>query len=320
MKKILVTGGTGFCGSYLCKMYLDRGYEVYGIKRWRSPQENIKYLDIINKVKWVEGDIVDSHSVDKVIKKIKPDVIHHLAAQSSVKNSWVYPVKTIQVNMIGTLNIFEAVREYCPDCIIHVASTSEVYGIPKKEEIPIKETMLPRPCSPYGVSKLAMDTLSSQYVESYGLKIVITRAFNHTGAGENELIVCSAFARQVARVEKGLQDAILHGNLDSYRDFTDVEDICRAYMVAVDKCDYGIPYNICSGNKIKIEEMLNTLIKLSTVPYIYRKTDPKRMRPSDLCLLQGDATKFKVKTGWRPQKSFLGETLPQILDYWRKRV
>ena len=100
MRKILVTGGTGFCGSYLCKMYLERGYEVYGIKRWRSPQENIKYLGIINKVKWVEGDITDSHSVDKVIKKIKPDVIHHLAAPSSVKNSLVYPVKTIKVNMI----------------------------------------------------------------------------------------------------------------------------------------------------------------------------------------------------------------------------
>jgi len=318
--KILITGATGFVGARLCKMYLENtDHQIFGMRRWRSPMNLIKYYGIENQINWVECDLTDAHAVQKVIKTIKPDIIHHLAAQSFVQTSWLYPVHTMNVNIIGSLNLFEAVKEYAPNCVVQIASTSEVYGIPKPEELPITEKMLPRPCSPYGVSKYAMDTLASQYVASYNLKIVITRAFNHSGIGRGEVFVDSNFAKQIAEIEKGIRTPIIkHGNLDAYRDFTDIDDICRAYMVAVEKCDYGTPYNICSGNKIQIKEVLKNLINIAQV-HIDTEQDPTRMRPSDLWLLQGDATKFKNKTGWKPIKSY-SQTLEEMLNYWRQNV
>jgi len=317
-KRVLITGCTGFVGSYLAKLYLEKGnYKVYGTKRWRSPMDMIKHHGIEDKIIWCECDLTDAHSVQKTIKEVRPNIIHHLAAQSYVRTSWVYPVKTMQVNIIGSLNLFEAIKEYVPNCVVQVASTSEVYGIPTKKELPIKETMLPRPCSPYGVSKYAMDTLASQYVASYGLNIVITRAFNHSGAGRGEVFVISSFAKQIAEIEKGKREpVIMHGNLGAYRDFTDVVDICRAYYLAIKKCEYGTPYNVCSGNKIKIQGLLNKMIKMSKVK-ITAQQDPHRMRPSDLWVLQGDPTKFKKVTGWQPKKDF-DITLQETLDFWRK--
>lgn len=320
MKKVLITGATGFVGSRLCRMYLDTtDYEVYAIKRWRSPLDLVTYYKLENSVKWLECDLTDAHSVQKVVKEVKPDIIHHLAAQSFVRTSWTYPVHTMNVNIIGSLNLFEAIKEYIPNCVVQIASTSEVYGIPQPEELPIQETMLPRPCSPYGVSKYAMDTLAAQYVVSYGLKIVITRAFNHSGTGRGDVFVDSNFAKQIAEIEKGIRKPVIkHGNLDAYRDFTDVDDICRAYILAVEKCAYGTPYNICSGNKIKIEDVLIKLIHMSEVP-ITTEVDPERMRPSDLWILEGDSTKFREKTGWKPIKNY-DETLTDMLKYWRERV
>jgi GDP-4-dehydro-6-deoxy-D-mannose reductase len=164
-----------------------------------------------------------------------------------------------------------------------------------------------------------MDTLAAQYVASYKLKIVITRAFNHSGTGRGDVFVDSNFAKQIATIEKGLSEPVIrHGNLEAYRDFTDVDDICRAYIVAVEKCDYGTPYNICSGNKIKIADVLTELIDMAEVP-IKTEVDPERMRPSDLWILQGDSTKFRYKTGWSPLKNY-EQTLNDMLKYWRERA
>lgn len=315
MRKVLITGATGFAGARLARMYVDKGDTVFAIKRWRSPLDLVKHYKLENEVKWIECDITDSHSTQKAIKEVQPDIIHHLAAQSFVQTSWNYPVHTMNVNIIGSLNIFEAVKEYVPKCVVQIASTSEVYGIPKK--LPITEEMLPRPCSPYGVSKYAMDRLASQYYDSFGIKIVITRAFNHSGTGRGDVFVDSSFAKQIAEIEKGLREPIIkHGNLDAYRDFTDVDDICRAYILSVERCEFGTPYNICSGNKIQILDVLKELITMSKVP-IRTEQDPSRMRPSDLWVLQGDSSKFREKTGWKPLKTYT-ETLQDMLDFWRK--
>ena len=320
MKKVLITGATGFVGSRLCRMYLDTtDYKVYGIRRWRSPEDLIKYYHLEEEVTWLECDLTDAHSVQKVVKEVRPDIIHHLAAQSFVRTSWTYPVHTMNVNIIGSLNLFEAIKEYVPNCVVQIASTSEVYGIPQPEELPIDEKMLPRPCSPYGVSKYAMDTLAAQYVVSYHLKMVITRAFNHSGTGRGDVFVDSNFAKQIAEIEKGIRKPVIkHGNLDAYRDFTDVDDICRAYMVAIEKCAYGTPYNICSGNRIKIEDVLKELIAMAEIP-IETEQDPSRMRPSDLWILEGNSSKFREKTGWKPEKGYT-QTLKDMLKFWRERV
>lgn len=314
--KVLVTGGTGFVGSHLLDLYLEKeNVELYSIKRRRANIDNVKH--IMDKVNWYDCDITDAYSVEHTIQKIKPDVIFHLAAQSFVPASWMYPIRTVEVNVLGSLNILEAVRKFIPECIVQVASSSEVYGIPKV--LPISEiNTIPEPVSPYGVSKLAMDRFAVQYHRSYGIKTVITRAFNHSGPRRGEEFVCSSFAKQIAEIEKGKRKIIKVGNLDAKRDFTDVRDIVNAYSLAINKCDYGIPYNIASGRIISIKEILNILLNYSQIK-IEVVEDPERLRPSDLHTLQGNATRFIEKTNWKSQYK-LEQTLLDLLEYWRRRV
>lgn len=315
--RILITGGTGFVGSHLLDFYLatQPDTELHSIKRRRANVDNVKH--ITNKVYWHDCDITDLHAVEYIIQKIKPDIIYHLAAQSFVPASWIYPVRTIEVNVIGSVNIFEAVRKFCPECIIQVASSSEIYGIPKI--LPItEENTIPEPVSPYGVSKLAMDRFAVQYHKSYGLKTVITRAFNHGGIRRGSEFVCSSFAKQIAEIEKGKRDIIHVGNLEASRDFLDIRDVITAYFLSISKCDYGTPYNIASGKIVTIQCLLDTMISFSKKD-IKIKQDPERMRPSDLHTLQGDATKFMEKTGWRPQYC-IERTWLDILNYWREIV
>lgn len=198
-------------------------------------------------------------------------------------------------------------------------NSSEEYGLVKKNEVPVDEDGPFRPLSPYGVSKVAMDLLGFQYYRSYGMKIIRTRAFNHTGPRRAETFVCSSFAKQIAEIEKGLKDPVIHvGNLEAKRDFTDVRDIVRAYVLAVQKCNPGEAYVIASGRARKISRVLEMLTKLSKVRVSVQQ-DPERMRPSDVPILQGDSSKFRRKTGWEPKIPFK-KTLKDILDYWRERV
>lgn len=322
--RILITGITGFVGSHLVD-FVEQNHpdvEIFGIKRWRSKTENVDLKD--TKVKYCECDIKDAHNVDQVIGDIRPDKIFHLAAQSFVPSSWDSPSETFNTNIIGQCNIFEAVRKikntgYQP--AIQIACSSEEYGLVKPDETPIKETNPLRPLSPYAVSKVAQDFMGYQYFKSYGLNIIRTRAFNHSGPRRGEVFVDSNFAKQVASIEKKLQDPIIKvGNLDSIRDFTDVRDIVRAYWLATEKCEPGEVYNICSGKKFVIKEMLNTLISNSTVKDIKIEPDPTRMRPSDVPILIGDYSKFREQTGWTPEISYLEKTLPDTLEYWRENI
>ncbi len=317
MKKALITGITGFVGSHLAEFLLSGGYEVYGTVRPRSSTENIQHLK--NKVKLVEIDIADAHSVLKAVGDIRPDFIFHLAAQTFVPSSWNAPTETLSVNIMGTLNILEAVRKQDTETRIQIAGSSEEYGKVYREEVPITENNPLRPMSPYGVSKVAADMLAVQYHMSYGLKTVVTRAFNHTGPRRGESFVTSNFAKQIAMIEKGKQDPVIsHGNLEAQRDFSDVRDVVRAYELALLKCNFGEAYNICSGKSMKIKDMLDTLLTLSPAK-ITTAFDEHRARPSDVEILCGDCTKFQKKTGWKPTIPF-EKTMEDLLNYWRSRV
>jgi GDP-4-dehydro-6-deoxy-D-mannose reductase len=316
MKKALITGITGFAGSHLAEHLLDKGFEVHGTDRWRSKRDNIKHIK--DDLHLVNADIRDGHSLDNVIAETRPDYIFHLAAQSFVAMSWLAPSDTMETNVIGTIHLFEAVRKAGINPVIHVAGSSEEYGLVYPDEVPIKEENPLRPLSTYGVSKVAVDRLAYQYYKSYGLKTIVTRGFNHTGPRRGDVFVTSTFAKQIAEIEKGKEPVMYVGNLEAKRDFTDVRDMVRAYLLAVQKCEPGEVYNVCSGNAIKISELLDLLLSM-TKKKIKVRQDPERMRPSDVEILQGDCSKFRKKTGWKPTIPF-EKTIEDLLNYWRERV
>jgi len=318
--RVLITGITGFAGSHLAEYILQQhpGVEIYGIRRWRSRIENIEHL--LDKVQVIECNLVDSSSVKTLIADVRPDRIFHLAAQSFVPSSWNAPAESLTTNIIGQLNVFEALRESkLFDCRVQIAGSSEEYGMVYPDEVPIRETNPLRPLSPYAVSKVGQDYLAYQYFMSYGIKAVRTRGFNHTGPRRGEVFVCSNFSRQAVEIEKKKRPpVILVGNLDARRDFTDVRDMVRAYWMSLESCEAGDVYNISSGNAISIHDLLNMVIGMTGLQ-IEVKQDPSRLRPSDVPLLQGDCSKFMKATGWKPEIPFQ-KTLADIMDYWRERI
>jgi len=316
--KALITGISGMAGSHLAEYMLDRGdVEVTGTIKWRSNMENIVHLT--DRIKLHECDIRDAHAVKTVVSETRPDYIFHLAAQSYVQFSWRAPSETLGTNILGELNIFEAVRELKLDSRIHIAGSSEEYGMVRPDEVPIKECNPLRPLSPYGVSKVAQDLLGYQYFKSYGLKIVRTRAFNHTGPRRGDVFVTSNFAKQIVEIEKGRRKPVIQvGNLDAVRDFLDVRDVARAYYLALEKGTPGEVYNIASGKGYKIREMLDKLLEFAKVR-IKIEVDPDRLRPSDVELLIGSAEKFQAATGWKPEIPF-DRTLEDLVNYWRGRI
>lgn len=316
--RVLITGITGFAGSHLADCLLPRGdTEVHGIDRWRSKTENIDHLK--GKISMHECDIRDASSVRSVIESVRPDRIFHLAAQSFVPTSWSAPAETLTTNIVGQLNVFEAVRQLEIKPRIQVAGSSEEYGLVHPEELPIKEANPLRPLSPYAVSKVGQDLLGFQYFMSYKMHVVRTRGFNHTGPRRGEVFAESDFAQQIARIEVGLQEPVLRvGNLQTKRDFTDVRDMVEGYWLALEKGAPGEVYNICSGRSFSIGELLEMLIGFSSAK-VRVAEDPARLRPSDVPFLQGDCSKFSQATGWRPRFS-IETTLRDLLDYWRQKV
>lgn len=316
--KILITGVSGFVGSHLADHLLAEGkHEIFGSIKWRSDRKNI--LHIQDKLKLCECDIKDAFAMNTLISEIKPDRIFHLAAQSYVPFSWRAPQETLTTNVIGEVNLFEAVRQAGIDPLIHIAGSSEEYGMVYPEEIPIKETNPLRPLSPYGVSKVAQDLLGFQYFKSYGLKIVRTRAFNHTGPRRAVVFATSNFAKQIIEIKEGKREPVMYvGNLDAVRDFLDVRDVARAYRLVLEKGTPGEVYIIASGKGVKIKEMLEKLVALSQVD-LEIKEDPERLRPSDVELLIGSSEKFQKATGWKPEIPF-DKTLKDLLDFWQKQI
>jgi GDP-mannose 4,6-dehydratase len=317
--KILITGITGFVGSHLAEyiLNLNEGHKIYGLCRWRSPRENL--VNIFNKVNLVEADLLDQGGLIRHFEAIKPDVIFHLAAQSYVMTSFNTPVQTLWTNVIGTTNLLEAIRITGIDPIIHICSSSEVYGQVRKEDVPITETCPLRPASPYAVSKVGEDMVALQYWLSYKLKTIRTRMFTHTGPRRGDVFVLSSFSKQIAATELGLNDPVIKvGNLESIRTFCDVRDAVRAYWILVNKCNPCEVYNIGGNRTMTVGEALELMLSQSNVKFDI-KVDPQLVRPSDVTLQIPCTDKFRNETGWEPEIS-LEKTIADMLDYWRDEL
>ncbi|MBW7990136.1 MAG: GDP-mannose 4,6-dehydratase [Planctomycetes bacterium] len=319
--RVLITGITGFVGSHLAEFILENhaDVEVAGFIRWRSPKVNIE--DILGKVALYYGNLQDFPSVRNMLASYKPDVIFHLAAQSYVDFSFLAPIDTLETNIVGTCNLLETVKQlkqsdlYNP--VIHVCSSSEVYGQVTEDEVPIKESNPLRPASPYAVSKVGEDMLALQYWSSWEIKTIRSRMFTHTGPRRGEVFVVSNFAKQIAMIEAGLAEPTVKvGNLNSVRTFSDVRDAVRAYWLLVNKCSPGDVYNIGGVETMPISQMLDRLLKLSTAKNIKVEVDPARLRPSDVTLQIPCVDKFHKATGWKPEIKF-NKTLKDTLGYWR---
>jgi len=317
--KVLITGITGMVGSHLAEYFLSSfpEIEVHGLVRWRSPLRNIQ--KILPRVRLHQGDLRDLNSLVVLLREVRPDRIHHLAAQSYVDMSFVAPADTLNSNIIGTVNLMDAVRIVGISPRIHICSSSEVYGQVLPDEVPIKESTPLRPASPYAVSKVGEDMIAFQYGLSYRLDLVRTRMFTHTGPRRGDVFAESSFARQIAEIELNRQNGPVRvGNLDSVRTLADVRDAVRAYKLLLDKCPGGEVYNIGGNETMTVGDILKTLKSLARVP-IDHVVDPARLRPSDVTLQIPDTSKFHSATGWQPQIP-ARQTLSDLLDYQRDCV
>ncbi|MDD5070030.1 MAG: GDP-mannose 4,6-dehydratase [Candidatus Omnitrophica bacterium] len=316
---IVITGVTGFVGSHLAEyiLNLDQNHKIFGMCRWRSPRDNL--IDIYDKINLFDADLCDLGSMIRQFKEIKPDIVFHLAAQSYVVTSFNSPVHTLWTNAIGTTNLLEAVRITEIDPVIHVCSSSEVYGQVTEDDLPITEQCPLRPASPYAVGKVSEDMIASQYFLSYGMKTIRTRMFTHTGPKRGDVFVMSAFSKQIAAIELGLKEPVVRvGNLESVRTFCDVRDAVRAYWLLVNKCKPGEVYNIGGNRTMTVGEALDIMLASSTAsPKV--KVDPKLLRPSDVTLQIPCIDKFKADTGWQPEIP-LEKTIEDMLIFWREEL
>jgi GDPmannose 4,6-dehydratase/GDP-4-dehydro-6-deoxy-D-mannose reductase len=316
---ILITGITGMVGSHLAEYALQHHpeAEVHGLVRWRSPLDNIRA--ILPRVKLHQAELRDLHSLVKLLREVRPDWIFHLAAQSYVTTSFDLPADTLHTNVIGTTNLLDAIRIVGIDPRVHICSSSEVYGQVTAEEVPITEKNPFRPASPYAVSKVGEDMIALQYFLSYKIKTLRTRMFTHTGPRRGPVFAESAFAKQIAEIEAGVQSGPVRvGNLHSVRTLADVRDAVRAYWMLMEKGEPGEVYNIGGEETMTIGELLDKLKGMAKCP-IEHVVDPALLRPSDVTLQIPDIGKFKKATGWKPQISAT-QTLLDLLNYHREIV
>jgi GDP-4-dehydro-6-deoxy-D-mannose reductase len=318
-KKVLITGISGSGGSYLAEhiIYNHPEIEVHGITRWHSTTSTSNLNNVIDKVSLHETDLTDLSSVINTLKRVKPDGILHIASYANVRAAFATPLAVLQNNIMGTANLFEAIRLVEIDPVIQLCSTSEVYGKVDPENVPIKEDCPINAVNPYSVSKITQDMLGHSYYLSYGMKIICTRMFAYLNPRRSDLFA-SSFALQVARIEAGLQDVLLHGNLDSTRTLIDVRDAMESYWVALTKGKVGESYNIGGKTVIKVGEFLELLKKMANCD-IPSQVDQKLLRPVDITLQIPDTSKFELQTGWYPKYSF-EKSVSHLLDFCRKKI
>jgi GDP-4-dehydro-6-deoxy-D-mannose reductase len=270
-------------------------------------------------VQMQQADLCDAAAVQQVVAHVQPRVLFHLAGQTFVPESFRDPATTLTTNMLAQLHICQAVLEHCPACRVLVTSSNEVYGMVRPEDVPLDETAPLQPASPYGVSKASQDLLALQYHLSHGLDVVRVRPFNHIGPRQNERFVAASFAQQVAQIEQGQMPPVLRvGDLSAQRDFTDVRDMVRAYLLAVEHAAAGDVYNIGTGAPVAVRHLLDTLLAASSTQ-IEVQPDPARMRPVNVPVVACNAQRFRARTGWRPEIP-LEQTLHDILEYWRSHT
>lgn len=313
--KALITGITGFAGSYLVKELLNNGYTVSGTYHSDESLKNLKEKDSVTLYKL---NLLDERSVNDLIRQDKPDFVFHLAAMASAGKSIKSPAETFTNNVTSEINLLEAIKNNnLPEIKVLIISSAEVYGLVSAENLPIKEDAPFNPTNPYAVSKLAQDYLGLQYFLSEKIQIVRVRPFNHIGPRQSPDFVVSGFAKRIVEIEKGRERNMKVGNLKSKRDFTDVADMVRAYRLALEKGEVGEVYNLGSGKSYEIQKILDMLIGMSTAE-IETVEDLELMRPSDNPDLVCDYSKFAELTGWAPQIP-IEKTLEDTLEYWRSQ-
>jgi GDP-4-dehydro-6-deoxy-D-mannose reductase len=323
MKKILVTGANGFVGSHMVELLIKKKYKkIYATKRWHlSNLNNIQHLK--NKLTFIDCDLTDPVSTANLVKSVKPEIIFHFAAESFVSPSWDHPHRYMNVNYNGTLNLLEAIRNHSPKTIIHLPGSGEEYGYVDPADIPISEKTQLKPVNPYAVTKIAQDLIGYVYYESYGVKVIRTRSFNHEGPRREKVFGIPWYAYQIALIEKKKQPPIIRvGHIADRRNFTHVQDMVEAYYISVKKCKPGELYLIGNSDKKSIytfKEALKKLINMSNLKKVKIIEDKKYVRPTNVPRLIGDMRKFQKATSWKPKIGF-NQILLDTLNYWRSKV
>jgi GDP-mannose 4,6-dehydratase len=325
--RALITGITGMVGSHLAEYLLEHtDWDVIGMCRWRSPLDNLdKIAARVNsgdRIRLLYGDLRDTMSIQHVVADAKPDYVFHLAAQSFPRTSFDAPLDTMDTNIQGTARVLDALKQHAPKAIVHVCSSSEVFGRVPKEKLPIDEECSFHPASPYAISKVGTDLIGRFYAEAYGMTVMTTRMFTHTGPRRGDVFAESTFAKQIAMIEAGLIPPVVKvGNLNSLRTIADVRDAVRAYyMLLTVKPVAGAYYNIGGNHSCTVKDVLDTLISYSSKrSEISVEIDPDRLRPIDADLQVPNTAKFRAHTGWKPEIPY-DQTLRDLLDYWRERV
>jgi GDP-4-dehydro-6-deoxy-D-mannose reductase len=314
--RVLITGATGFIGSYLSSFLHEEGDEVYGTK---YGIDHSMEFGTVPDIKLFECDIRDGKAVDSLIQKIAPDRIYHLAAQSFPTVSWKDPITTVMTNIVGTINVFEPLIKHKLDTRVLVACSSAEYGLSIESGIPVKEDHPLKPLHPYGVSKVAQDMLAFQYFVNFGIPAVRIRIFNTTGPGKTN-DVCSDFAKRIVEAEKSRskKSAIKVGNLTARRDITDVRDTIKGLYLAMEKGTLGEVYNLSRGDTYQISDILKILLSLSR-KHIDVEVDKDLLRPTDEPVIVGNSENLYRQTGWKPAIP-IEKTLDDMINFWRERV
>ena len=300
--RALITGSEGFVGKYLRAELEENGYDVTG-------------LDLAAGEKTVAVNLLDAAAVDALLQEMRPEVIFHLAGQANVGLSWKIPAKTLEINIIAAVNLMEAARKHCPECTLVLVGSSDEYGNLKEKGVSVSEETETQPGTPYAISKIAQEQMGKAYAKAYGMRICMTRSFNHGGAGQKTGFMIPDFASGIVKVERGEADCVSVGNLASRRDFTHVKDIVRAYRLIAERGKAGEIYNVGSGVTWSAQEVLDRLIGMAKVPIPVRQ-DPARMRPSDTPVICCDNRKLKEETGWETEYG-IEDILKETLEYYR---
>ena len=312
--KALIIGASGFVGTYLVEE-IRRSLFCEVITATSRETDTLG----IGEDKTVHLNILDRKQISDVLLSEKPDYIFHLAAQSSVALSWKNPKSTVDTNIIGAINLISAIKQsgYSPRVLI--VGSGEEYGRVKETDIPIREKAVLAPCNVYAVTKVCQNMMASIYARAYGLQLVMTRSFNHIGPGQSPQFVVADFCSQAVKIEKGLQEPVFRvGNLSAKRDFTDVRDVVKAYCMLIQYGKPGETYNVGSGHAVAVQEILDIILS-QTKAEVKVETDPSKLRPVDVPVIEADISKIYKDTGWKPEIS-PAQTITDIMQYWRNHI
>jgi len=338
MKTILITGANGFIGAHLIDFCIAKKFEIYAIERPDQIYRNLSHytkgkltftndekLEFLGesiiiptdnkKLTILECDVNNAMLLEKIIKEVNPIFIFHFAAQPYISPSWEDPVGTIETNVVGTINIFEPIKKNELKTRVILACTSAEYGTSTQLNRPLKESDPLLALHPYGISKIAAELLARQYYINFGIEIINLRFFSQTGIRRvND--APSDFVRSIAEIELGRSDPIIQvGNLNPYRDFTDIKDSVKVIWLAATKGKSGETYNICSNRKIQIRKLLNIILSFSSVNIEVVENVPQKLRKVDEDIIIGDSSKIKTELGWEPTIP-IETTLKEMFNYW----